>query len=64
NAFTPEALALIVRSADSLLRRNRNLCLGSLIEAVRDQTRAVDLKQINRVLIQPHRRKVSDNSIL
>jgi hypothetical protein len=55
---------LIVRSADSLLRRNRNLCLGSLIEAVRDQTRAVDLKQINRVLIQPHRRKVSDNSIL
>ena len=28
NTFTPEALALIVRSAEGLLRRTRNLCLG------------------------------------
>jgi len=63
NTFTPEALALIVRSGEGLLRRTRNLCLGSLIEAVRDQTRIVDLKHVNRVLIQPHWRKDCDQPI-
>jgi MSHA biogenesis protein MshM len=63
NTFTPEALALIVRSGEGLLRRARNLCLSSLIEAVRDQTRIVDLKQVNRVLIQPHWRKDCDNPL-
>jgi len=63
NTFTPEALALIVRSGEGLLRRTRNLCLGSLIEAVRDQTRIVDLKQVNRVLIQPHWRKDCDQPL-
>ena len=60
NSFTAEALALIVRSGEGLLRRTRNLCLSALIEAVRDQTRTVDLKQVNRVLIQPHWRKDCD----
>lgn len=60
NTFTPEALALIVRSGEGFLRRTRNLCLGSLIEAVRDQIRTVDLKQVNRVLLQPHWRKDCD----
>jgi hypothetical protein len=54
NTFTQDALALVVRSAEGLLRRTRNLCLAALIEAVRDQTRIVDLKQVNHVLIQPH----------
>jgi len=63
NAFTPEALALIVRSGEGLLRRTRNLCLGALIEAVRDLTRIVDLKQVNRVLIQPHWRKDCDQPL-
>ena len=63
NTFTPEALALLVRSGEGLLRRTRNLCLSSLIEAVRDQTRIVDLKQVNRVLIQPHWRKDCDNPL-
>ena len=63
NTFTPDALALIVRSGEGLLRRTRNLCLGTLIEAVRDQTRIVDLKQVNRVLIQPHWRKDCDQPI-
>jgi type II secretory pathway predicted ATPase ExeA len=63
NTFTPEALALVVRSSEGLLRRARNLCLSALVEAVRDQTRTVDLKQINRVLIQPHWRKDCDNPI-
>jgi type II secretory pathway predicted ATPase ExeA len=64
NTLTQDALALVVRSAEGLLRRTRNLCLAALIEAVRDQTRIVDLKQVNRVLIQPHWRKDCDNPIL
>lgn len=63
NTITDEALALVVRSSEGLLRRARNLCLSALIEAVRDQTRIVDLKQVNRVLIQPHWRKNCDSPI-
>ncbi len=55
--FTADALALIVRSSEGYLRRARNLCLGALVEAVRDHTRTVDLKQVNRVLLQPHWRE-------
>jgi type II secretory pathway predicted ATPase ExeA len=58
--FTDGALALIVRVSEGVLRRARNLCLGSLIEAVRDRTRSVDLKQVNRVLLQPHWREPRD----
>jgi type II secretory pathway predicted ATPase ExeA len=60
NTFTEEALDLVVRSGDGYLRRVRNLCLSCLIETVRDQTKTVDLKQVNRVLIQPHWRKPYD----
>ncbi len=59
NVFTDEALALIVRSANGVLRHARNITVGSLIEAVRDATRTVDIRQVNRVLMQPHLR-VSD----
>ena len=52
--FTPEAFGLIVRASEGYLRRARNLCLGSLLEAVRDRVRTVGLKQVNRVLLQPH----------
>lgn len=54
NTFTEDALALIVRSSEGVLRAARNLCVASLLEAVRDRTRSVDLKQVNRVLLQPH----------
>jgi hypothetical protein len=37
--------------------RARNLCLGALVETVRDHSRSVDLKQVNRVLLQPHWRE-------
>ena len=47
NTFTPEALALVVRSGEGLLRRTKNLCVSALLEAVHDQTRTVDLKQVN-----------------
>lgn len=60
NTFTPDALALLVRSSEGILRRARNLCISALIEAVRDQIRIVDLKQLNRVLLQPHWRKDYD----
>jgi type II secretory pathway predicted ATPase ExeA len=58
--FTPDALSLIVRSGDGILRRTRNLCVASLLEAVRDRTRTVDLPQVNRVLLQPHWRQDRD----
>jgi hypothetical protein len=51
--FTADALALVVRASEGYLRRARNLCLGALVESVRDHTRAVDLKQLNHVLVQP-----------
>ena len=54
NTFTEEALSLIVRSADGILRRARNLCLSCLLEAVRDRVKTIDLPIVNRVLIQPH----------
>lgn len=63
NTFSPDALALIVRSAQGLLRRTRNLCLSALIEAVRDQVRTVELKQVNHVLIQPHWRNDCDQPL-
>jgi type II secretory pathway predicted ATPase ExeA len=60
NVFTDQALNLIVLSCEGILRRVRNLCIGSLLEAVRDQTRTVGLEQVNRVLRQPHWKKEYD----
>jgi len=60
NTLTEEALDLVVRSSEGVIRRARNLCLSSLLEAVRDHTKKVDLKQVNRVLIQPHWRQNYD----
>jgi type II secretory pathway predicted ATPase ExeA len=60
NTFSEEALKLVARSSEGFLRRIRNLCLACLLEAVRDQTKIVDLKQVNRVLIQPHWRHEHD----
>jgi len=60
HTFSQEALDLILRSSEGILRKTRNLCLGSLIQAVLDQTKTVGLKQVNQVLIQPHWRKEHD----
>jgi type II secretory pathway predicted ATPase ExeA len=54
STFTEEAIQLILRSSEGTLRAIKNLCIGALIEAVRDQTKTVDLKQVNAVLMQPH----------
>jgi type II secretory pathway predicted ATPase ExeA len=58
--FTDDALSLVVRSSEGVLRRARNLCLSALLECVRDRTKVVDLKQVNRVLLQPHWRREQD----
>ncbi len=60
NTFTEEALELIVRSADGVLRKARNLCMSCMLEAVRSGKKTIDLDNVNRVLIQPHWRKECD----
>lgn len=62
NVFTENAIELIIRTSDGVLRKVRNLALSSLLEAVRKQTRTVDLKVVNSVIIQPHWRKEEDIS--
>jgi|GEM_PF-2866811 len=37
----------IIRSSGGTLRAVKNLCVGALIEAVKDRTKAVDPKQVN-----------------
>lgn len=60
NTFTEDALALIVRSSDGILRKTRNLCLSCMLEAVRNQKKTIDLPIVNQVLIQPHWRINND----
>jgi hypothetical protein len=60
NTFTRPAVDLIVRSADGVLRKARNLCVGCLIEAVRAATKTIDIDNVNRVLMQPHWQKEVD----
>jgi type II secretory pathway predicted ATPase ExeA len=54
NTFNDDALALIIRSSDGILRRAKNLCLGCMLEAVRQQKKIITLDIVNKVLIQPH----------
>jgi len=60
DTFTEEAIALILRSSEGILRRCRNLCLSALLEAVRASSKSVGIEHINRVLTQPHWRAERD----
>jgi type II secretory pathway predicted ATPase ExeA len=60
NTFTEDALDLIVRSSEGVLRKARNLCLSCMLEAVRMQEKLIGLEHVNRVLIQPHWRQEND----
>lgn len=60
NIFTDDALELVIRSSDGILRRVRNLCLSCMLEAVRSRKRNIDLDIVNSVLIQPHWRHEND----
>ena len=60
NTFSRPAIDLIVRSADGVLRKARNLCVGCMIEAVRSANQTIDIDNVNRVLVQPHWQKDAD----
>ena len=60
NTFTQEALDLIVRSSDGILRKTRNLCMSCMLEAVRSRKKTIDIDNVNHVLIQPHWRNEYD----
>jgi len=64
NTFNQDALDLITRSSDGVLRKTKNLCLSCMLEAVRARKKIVDLEMVNRVLIQPHWRKECDLELL
>jgi len=59
--FSEAAVRLITRSSEGVLRSAKNLCIGAMIEAARDQVREVDTKQVNAVLMQPHWRQQRDH---
>jgi len=60
NTFSDEALDLIVRSSEGVLRKVRNLCVSALLETVRDHKQVIGLEQVNKVLMQPHWRQERD----
>jgi len=60
NTFSEDAVALIVRSSEGILRRTRNLCISAMLETVRDRKQVVGIEQVNNVLMQPHWRKDHD----
>jgi type II secretory pathway predicted ATPase ExeA len=62
NVFSSDALSLIARSSDGVLRQARNLTLACLLECVRAAKKNVDLNIVNTVLIQPHWRIQADLS--
>lgn len=60
NIFTENALSLLVRSSDGILRTARNLALSCMVEAVRSREKTIGIDNVNRVLIQPHWRIEKD----
>ncbi len=60
STFSDDAMELVVRSCEGILRRTRNLCISAMLETVRDRKQVVGLDQVNRVLMQPHWRKDHD----
>jgi len=64
STFSEEAIELIVRSSEGILRRTRNLCISSMLQAAWDRKQGVGLDQVNSVLMQPHWRKDHDMEAL
>lgn len=54
NVITEDAMALICRSCEGILRTARNLVLACMVEAVRSRDKIIGIANVNRVLIQPH----------
>lgn len=60
NIFTEDALSLIARSSDGIIRKARNLSLSCMLNAVQKQKKSIDIDIVNSVLIQPHWRAQND----
>ena len=60
NTSALPAVDLVLRSADGVLRKARNVCVGCLIETVRAASKTIDIDCVNRVLMQPHWQKETD----
>jgi type II secretory pathway predicted ATPase ExeA len=54
NIITEDAMALIARSCEGILRTARNLVLACMVEAIRSREKIIGIANVNRVLIQPH----------
>lgn len=54
STFSEASVNLICRSSEGTLRAVKNLCISSMIEAVREGIKIIDTKQVNAVLLQPH----------
>lgn len=54
NTITEDAMALISRSCEGILRSARNIVLACMVEAVRSREKIIGIDNVNRVLIQPH----------
>ena len=59
STFTHEAIELIRKVSSGNLRSIKNLCVSSMVEAIRMQSKVIDHPQVNRVLDQPHWRRSS-----
>ncbi len=60
NTFTEDALFLVIRSCNGILRNARNICLSCMIQAVRSRQKTISIDNVNQVLIQPHWRIEKD----
>jgi type II secretory pathway predicted ATPase ExeA len=60
NIITEDALSLVIRSSEGILRKARNLMLSCMVEAVRSRKKTIGIDNVNRVLIQPHWRIEQD----
>ena len=54
NIITEDAMALVARSCEGILRSARNLMLACMVEAIRSREKIIGIDNVNRVLIQPH----------
>lgn len=57
NIITDEALALIARSSQGILRTSKHLTIASLIQTIRQQNRTMTISEVNQALSQPHWRQ-------
>lgn len=60
NRISDDALALIARSSEGLLRNAAHLTLAALHHTVRDQQKTCGLAHVNSALMQPHWRRYED----